>query len=141
MVTLPTPWQALPPAPFAIPYFAWTGSPDVRDPLTGNTIESWATAVQKHVQGWDMLTSEHLPAMEVEQKFEVFLCVPPHFMPNIRDRFGLPLPSNHMSAPVSMFDETGRVSPGVFEVVGHDMENFSFMLWNPGNIILLKDIE
>jgi hypothetical protein len=134
-------WQAYMPTPYQIPWFAWAGGPNVVDPQTGNQVEVWADPVPKWVQGWDLLTSEVLPGMQTEEKFQMFLEVPPDFWPQIRDRFGLPIPANGMTLPTQMFDDSGAIMPGVVEVVGHDIEAFGFNNWRPGNIVLLKMVE
>jgi hypothetical protein len=130
-----TPWMA---TPYQVPWFKWNGGAD--DPVTGNTVDSWASPVLQWVQGWDILDSELLPAMETEQKFSMFLMVPPNVWPSIRDRFGFPTPANGMVIPTTLTDSTGRVMPGIFEVTGHDIEVFGFTNWQPGNIVLLKDV-
>lgn len=141
-MVMPMPiWQAQFPTPYPIPYFKWSGDPSVVDPRTGNQLETWSNPVTQWVQGWDMLTSETLTAFEVEQKFSVYLMVSPDFWPGIRDRFGLPIPDNSMTLPTTMFQSNGAIQPGVFEVVGHDIEVFGMSGWRPGNIILLKVVE
>lgn len=135
------PWQAYMATPYQIPYFVWAGDPRNVDPRTGNMVEVWNDPVPQWVQGWDLLTSEVLPGMQAEEKFQVFLMVPPDFWPQIRDRFGLPIPANQMTMPAAMFSTDGAVAPGIFEVVGHDIEAFGFTNWRPGNIILLKLVE
>jgi hypothetical protein len=141
-MVMPAPvWQAQFPTPYQIPYFKWSGEPDVVDPRTGNQLKTWNAPVPQWVQGWDILTSEELAGFETEQKFSVYLMVGPDFWPGIRDRFGLPTPSNSMTLPIAMFESTGAVQPGIFEVVGHDIEAFGFTNWRPGNIVLLKAVE
>lgn len=141
MVMPYVPWEPWLPTPYTIPWFQWAGTPGVVDPLTGNTVEAWNPPVMQHVQGWDILESEVLPGMEIEEKFTMFLMVPPNVWPNIRDRFGFPIPANGMTFPTSIFGPTGILNPGIFEVVGHDIEVFGFTVWQPGNIVLLKDVD
>ncbi len=107
---------------------------------TGNMSQVWVDPVPKAVQGWDILTSEVLPAHQVEEKFQMYLMVPPTFWPTIRDRFSIPVPQNGMQAPTEMFDSSGAVSAGIFEVVGHDIENHGFTGWALGNIILCREV-
>jgi hypothetical protein len=135
------PWSAWFPTPYQVPYFAWTGTPSVVDPQTGNMLETWAAPVLQWVQGWDIITSEILPAMAAEQKFSMYLMVPPNVWPNIRDRFGFPIPTNQMVTPATMFATSGAPATGIFEVIGHDIEGNGFTTWQPGNIVLLKDLE
>ncbi len=135
------PWAAWFPTPYKVPWFKWLGSPDNIDTKTGNMVEIWAEPVDQWVQGWDILTSEILPAMQTEEKFSMFLMTPPDCWPKIRDRFGFPIVSNDMTIPTTLFDETGAVSTGIFEVVGHDIEVNGMTTWQPGNIVLLKDLE
>lgn len=135
------PWQPYFPTPYQVPYFAWMGDPDNTDSRTGNIVEIWAPPVLKWVQGWDILTSEILAASEAEQKFTMFLMVPPDFWPGIRDRFGFPIPPNQMVTPTMMFDPVKKgVLPGIFEVTGHDVESYGMTGWQPGNIVLLKEL-
>lgn len=123
-----------------LPWFAFTGSPTTEDEL-GNVKSTWADAVMRSVQGWDLLSSESLPAHLTQEKFEVFLMTPPDFWPGILDRIALPLPSNGFVAPRVMLNPDGSLAEGLFDVVGHDVEDNNFMSWHPGNIILLKRAE
>ena len=141
-MVMPQPvWQAGFPEPYPIPYFKWSGDPSVVDSRTGNQLETWNDPVPQWVQGWDLMTSEVLPAFEVEEKFSTYLMVGPDFWPDVRDRFGLPVPSNGMTLPTTMFQSSGAIELGIFEVVGHDIEVFGMTNWRPGNIILLKMVE
>lgn len=135
-----TPWQAPFPTPFSIPWFAYTGSDTVTDEL-GNAVKTWAAPVLKDVHGWDILTSEKLGSHATEERFEAFLETQVDFWPGIQDRIGLPLPTNGNTMPTDMFDPDGSLAEGIFDVVGHDIENASFTQWTPGNIILLKRAE
>ena len=128
------------PTPYQIPWFQYQGTAAVTDEL-GNTSETWADYVSKAVVGWDILSSETQGEHMAEERYEAFLITSPDFWPAVRDRFGLPIPSNNMISPSTMFDDKGSPNAGIFEVVGHDVENASFMLWQPGNIILLKRAE
>ncbi|MGO8767970.1 hypothetical protein [Mycobacterium sp.] len=134
-------WQAPIPTPYQVPHWVWAGSPDNIDTKTGNHVEIWNSPVLQPVQGWDILDSVVLPAMQREEKYSMFLMVPPDFWPNIRDRFGFPIPSNESTFPTTMFQPSGRVSPGVFEVVGFDLESNGMTGFRPGNIVLLRDLE
>lgn len=135
-----SPWTPPWPTPYQIPWWQFSGDPSVDDEL-GNTLANWNPLVQTNVQGWDLLTSEELGEHAAQEKFEVFLMVQPDFWPAIRDRFGLPIPDNGMIMPTSMFATDGSVALGIFEVVGHDIENYGFHRWHPANIILLKRVE
>lgn len=135
------PWHAPIPTPFTIPYFSYNGVPNTVDPETGNTIKTWANSVLIAVQGWDILTSETLGEHTAEERYEGFLMTPPEFWPTIEDRFGLPIPSNQMIAPTTMFAPDGSPNDGIFEVIGHDIEDMGFTNWHPGNINLLKRVE
>lgn len=135
-----TPWQAPFPAPFPIPWFEYTGTTETLDEL-GNAVRTWADPVIKNVHGWDILTSEKLGEHLTEERFEAFLETQQDFWPGIMDRIGLPLPTNGSVAPVAMFNPDGTLSEGVFDVVGHDIEDSSFTQWTPGNIVLLKRAE
>jgi len=136
-----TPWQAPFPAPFTIPWYEYTGNGTVKDEL-GNFIKTWAEPVLKDVHGWDILTSEKLSGDHLtEERFEAFLETQVDFWPGILDRVGLPLPTNGNTMPTDMFNANGSLAEGIFDVVGHDIENASFTQWTPGNIILLKRAE
>lgn len=136
-----TPWQAPIPTPYQIPYYSYDGSPNTTDPETGNTVRTWAPAKMVSVQQWDILSSEELGEHAQAEHYEGFLMTPPEFWPAINDRFGLPIPSNQMVAPTTMFDANGAVNPGIFEVVGHDIEDSNSAAWRPGNITLIKRVE
>jgi hypothetical protein len=129
------------PTPYQLPYFAFTGSPEVVDPNTGNALETWATFVAQPVQGWDIFDSAKLPAAEREIEYSMYLMVPPDFWPNIRDRFGVPTVNNELQPPTTMFAADGfTLNTGIFEVTGHDIETYGFANWAPGNVILLKEL-
>lgn len=142
-MTNPNPYGPIPvwfPTPYTIQYFAWTGTPAVKDPNTGNMLETWADPVDQAVQGWDIFDSAKLPGAEREVEFSMYLMVPPFFWPNVRDRFGFPLPANGMLCPTTMLNEDSSPAAGIFEVTGHDIETFGFANWAPGNVILLKEL-
>lgn len=134
------PWQAPFPTPFTIPWFEYTGTADVTDEL-GNAVKTWAEPVMQDVHGWDILTSEKLGEHVTEERFEAFLETQVDFWPGIMDRVGLPLPTNGMATPTAMLNADGTLAEGIFDVVGHDIENASFTQWTPGNIILIKRAE
>lgn len=128
------------PTPYPVPWFAYQGNASDTSEL-GNVLPSWADSVLKSVQGWDLLSAEELAEHVTEEKFEAFLLCPPDFWPAIQDRVGLPLPSNGMTAPTTMFNPDGSLAEGIFDVVGHDIEDSNFMAWRPGNVIQLKRAE
>jgi hypothetical protein len=138
-MTGPTPFYSLLPNPHPIPYYIFNPESTAKD-RGGNLIPQWNDSVILGVQGWDILTSEYMPVRETEEKYSVFLEVPPAIWPNIRDRFGLPIPDNNMIAPTQMFSAPGIIASGIFEVVGHDIEQENFTNWRMGNIILLKAV-
>jgi hypothetical protein len=133
------PWQAAFPEPFTISHFVWTGMPDVVDPNTGNMLETWADPVPFKAQGWDILGEVKLAGMQREILYNMFLMVGPDRWPNVRDRFGFPLPQNQFVIPSTMFTDGDAVQQGIFEVVGYDIEQYGMNNWTPGNIILCKD--
>lgn len=93
------------------------------------------------VVGWDILTSETQAEHAAEEKIDAYLMTLSDFWPGIRDRIGLPLPGNQNTAPTTMFNPDGSTQVGVFEVIGHDIEDASFTQWHPGNVILLSRVE
>jgi hypothetical protein len=127
------------PAPFQIPYFVFDPNPLNVD-AGGNVIPVWNDSVLLAVQGWDILSSVHFSGHQAQERFDAFLETPAtQAAPQIRDRFGLPLPSNSMVAPTVMFPQAGLIAPGIFEVVGYDSEAYGFSNWSGGNVVLLKE--
>lgn len=125
------------PTPHTVAWWPWAGMQTITDEA-GNTVHKWGNPQMVGVQGWDIYSSEVLTEHFDGEQYQVFLMTPPEFWPDIKDRFGLPGPNTGNTVPTSMINLDGSLAPGVYEVVGHDVENASMSGWQPGNIILLK---
>lgn len=130
------PWMNPLPTPYTVHYWKYNGDPNVKDEI-GNVQGTFEDMAPLDVQGWDSNTKE-APGDVTSEEFDIILRTATDFWPSIADRMGLPIPDNGMTPPGTMFDDDGKLSVGVFEVVGHIMEGEGFHRWKLTNMTLLK---
>lgn len=104
------------PTPFTVQHYAYIGGDNVDE--LGNEVEAWDDPKTVAVQGWQVIAKEKLGPSAQGEIADTALSVPPDFIPNIRDRIGLP--------------------DGIYEVVELDMQSNGFHGWTPGNVVMLK---
>lgn len=131
------PWIPPLPTPYIAIYWKFNGARSFGVDEIGNINGTFEDPVNLPVQGWDSETHEATGDVTSED-FDIMLRTATDFWPGIRDRIGLPIPDNGMSAPGTMFEPDGSLSVGVFEVIGHVMEGEGFHRWKLSNLTKLK---